>query len=152
MSRMSRTRMSLLVSRNGLPYSPIADFTDITSYMNIFCTPVQCAIDSSFKFNNDTCHIWSAEHPPLQGSGTLGYATSYTIILYNSVMLPWLVFLTVKCPSRNPAYMWGATETESPYHGGELIPILHSGNGHKWKTSVQASSMIGYKAGSCQTG
>ena len=49
MSRVSRTRMSLLVSRNGLPYSPFVDFTDITSYMNIFCTPVQCAIDSSFK-------------------------------------------------------------------------------------------------------
>ena len=31
----------------------IADFTDLTSYMNIFCTPVQCAIDSSFKVNND---------------------------------------------------------------------------------------------------
>ena len=53
MSRVSRTRMSLLVSRNGLPNSPIADFTDITSYLNIFCTPVQCAIDSSFKVNND---------------------------------------------------------------------------------------------------
>ena len=53
MSRVSRTRMSLLVSRNGLPYSPIAGFTDLTSYMNIFCTPVQCAIDSSFKVNND---------------------------------------------------------------------------------------------------
>ena len=52
MSRVSRMRMSLLVSRNGLPYSPIADFTDLTSYMNIFCTPVQCAIDSSFKVNN----------------------------------------------------------------------------------------------------
>ena len=53
MSRVSRTRMSLVVSKNGLPYSPIADFTDITSYMNIFCTPVQYAIDSSFKVNND---------------------------------------------------------------------------------------------------
>ena len=41
-------------------------FTDITSYMNIFCTHVQCAIDSSFKVNNDTCHIWSAEHPNLK--------------------------------------------------------------------------------------
>ena len=87
---VSRTRMSLLVSRNGLPYSPIADFTDITSYMNIFCNPLQCAIDSSFKVNNDTCHLWSAEHPPLQGSGTLSYAISSTIILYNSVMLPCL--------------------------------------------------------------
>ena len=62
MSRMSRTRMSLLVSRNGLPYSPIADLTDISSHMTIICTPVQCAIDSSFKVNNDTCHLWSAEH------------------------------------------------------------------------------------------
>ena len=33
-----------------------------------------------------------------------------------------------------------------------MIPILHSGNGHKRKTSVQASSMTRYKAGSCQTG
>ena len=66
MSRMSRTRMSLLVSINGLPYSPIAYLTDTTSYITIFCTPVQCAIDSSFKVNNDTCHLWSAEHPPLQ--------------------------------------------------------------------------------------
>ena len=45
-----------------------------------------------------------------------------------------------------------AKETESSYHGGELIPIAHIGHGHKWNTSVQPSSMTGYKAGSCQTG
>ena len=53
MSRVSRTRMSLVISRYGLPYSPIAEFTDISSYTDIFCTPLQCAIDSSFKGNND---------------------------------------------------------------------------------------------------
>ena len=39
MSRVSRTGSSLLVSRNGLPYSPIADVSDITSCRNIFYTP-----------------------------------------------------------------------------------------------------------------
>ena len=73
------------VSRNGLPYSPIADFTDITSYMNIFCTPVQCAIDSSFKVNNDTCHIWSAEHPNLK----------FPAELYTSLPASWVQWFCV---------------------------------------------------------
>ena len=38
-SRVSRSRRSLLHGmRKGLPYSPIADFSDITSSRNIFCT------------------------------------------------------------------------------------------------------------------
>ena len=39
-----------MVSRNGLPYSPVADFTDITSYMNIFCTPGRCTIRDRLIF------------------------------------------------------------------------------------------------------
>ncbi len=152
MTRVSRTRMSLLVSRNGLPYSPIADFTDITSYMNIFCTPVQCAIDSSFKVNNDNMPYlvcWTSTSSG-QRNTQLGHQLNHHPLQQRYVAMTRL--LTVKCPYRKTAYMWGASETESSYHGGELIPIVHSGNGHKWKTSVQASSMTGYKAGSCQTG
>ena len=38
----------------------------ITTYQYVFDLK-----NRTFKINNDTCHIWCAEHPPLQGSGTL---------------------------------------------------------------------------------
>ena len=46
----------------------------------------------------------------------------------------------------------GPTCRDAKGDRGELIPIAHIGNGKKWKISVQASSMTGYKAGSYQIG
>ena len=150
MSRVSRTRMSLVVSRNGLAYSPIADFTDITSYINIFCTPVQCAIDPSFKVNNNMPYLvcWTSTSSG-QRNTQWGHQLNHHPLQLRYVAMTRLLDRDM---SLHESCLHVGMKVRQRLHITEVIPIVHSGNGHKWKTSVQASSMTGYKAGSCQTG
>ena len=120
--------------RNGLPYSPIADFSDITYSRNISCTPGRL-------HNARSTHISNY------------IMTRAIIILHTSIMLVIMVYrLPVLKTHDSFSCLWivpsgilltcgDSSETESLHHGGELISIVHSGNGQKWKTSVQASSM-----------
>ena len=124
----------------------------------------QCATDSSFKVNNDTWRVisclWTStssgqrntqlgqqphHHPSQQHYVGHVFDRLPGLKTYESSYWLWSVPSGILLTCRD------ANETESLYHGGELIHIVHSGNGHKWNTSVHASSMTGYKAGSFQT-
>ena len=167
MSRVSRTRMSLLQWFREMDchirQSQILLTSHLTWISSALLAVAQFAIDSCFKVNNDTCHLLSlnihlfmvAEHSvrptATQPSFTaaLCWSCAWSIArfeTYESSYWLWSVPSEILLTCRD------AKETESSYLGGELIPIAHIGNGHKLKTSVQASSMTGYMAGSCQTG
>ena len=105
--------------RNGLPYSPIADFGDITSSRNIFCNsgPLHNARSThlsnsimtraisgplNIHFCRVTGHPVSSTSPPSSFTPALCWSYGLSIARFENA---WLVLLTVKYPFRNPAYM-----------------------------------------------
>ena len=153
MSRVSRTRMSLLVSRNGSPYSSNTDFTELTSYTNIFCTSVQCAIDSSFKVNNDNMPYlvcWTSTSSG-QRNTQLGHQLNNHPLQQRYVTMTRLldreVSLQESCLRVGMQVRQSHHITDVNSYPSYIVVMVISE-----KTSVQASSMTGYTAGSCQTG
>ena len=116
----SRTRMSLQQWFREMDchigQSQILLTSPLTWIASALLAVAQCAIDSSFKGNNHTCHLWSlniylfrvAEHsvrptcPPSYFTTALCWSCVWSIARFENA---WVVLLTVKCPFRNPAYM-----------------------------------------------
>ena len=127
--------------RNGLPHSPIADFSDITSSRNIFCTPgpLHNAQSTHLSYSIMTrvitgplnihfCRV--AGHsvrptaPPSSFTPALCWSYGLSIARFENTLL----LLFVKYPFGNAE---DASERESLLHGCELISKVHSGNCQK---------------------
>ena len=119
-SRVSRTRMSLLQWFREMDCNIRQSQILLTSHLawksSALLAVALCTIDSSFKVNIDTCHLWSLdihlfrveEHsvrstaPPSSFTTALCWSCVWSIARFESISV---VVLTVKCPFGNPAYM-----------------------------------------------
>ena len=136
---MSRTRKSLLVYRNGFPYSPVADFTlsQILHEYLMHSWPLHNARSIHLSKSIMTRAIsgllkiqlfWVAEHsvrptaPPSCFTTALCCSCTWSIAKFENIRL---VLLTWSVPSGILLTCSNTKETESSYHRGKLLKQLH---------------------------